>query len=412
MWAGLAAAAAFGVSHTFWLLAVRADVYTLQIALLAAATWAVLRWRASGRYRFLAAAVLAAAVALTNHVMILASALGLGWLALNVPPEATEGGRRRSALGLGATAAAGLALLGVFALRGFPLDDLWGAVLSSQPRVPTVRDAVLASAYLAYQFPVAIAFATWGAWRLGRRDRGALVGVGLLYAGNLLLVLLRRHPALTERDHFMFLLPSYLPVALLVGVGVAAAAERYVFGVAGGGRSTTAPGWSWTSPRVLLPTALAAAVLAPLVVYPLAGVAAGSAATRLAPARHLPGRDPIAFYLVPGKPGYTGARRYAETALDGLAPHAAVVADWLPYQPLRYLQQVEGRRSDVLLAQINAGDHRQVRFLLAQGGARPLYLADNTPFPYYEMPEIERCFEVAPEGVVYRLTPWPGVECG
>jgi hypothetical protein len=235
--------------------------------------------------------------------------------------------------------------------------------------------------------------------------------MGLLYAGNLLLVLLRRHPALAERDHFMFLLPSYLPVALLVGVGVAAATERYVY-AAVGGRSTTAAGWRWTSPRVLGGAVLAAAVLAPLFVHPLAAGVAGQAATRLAPARHLPERDPIAFYLVPAKPGYTGARRYAEAALDGLAPHAAVVADWLPDQPLRYLQQVEGRRPDVLLAQINAGDRRQVQFLLAQDGARPLYLADNTPFPYYEVPEIERCFEVAPQGVVYRLTRRAGVECG
>ena len=139
---------------------------------------------------------------------------------------------------------------------------------------------------------------------------------------------------------------------------------------------------------------------------PLAAALAGPLAARLAPARHLPGRDPVAFYLAPAKAGYRGARAYGETALAALEPNAAVVADWLPYQTLLYLQRVEGQRPDVALAQINAGAG-QLRFLLAHAGAHPLYLADNAPFPYYEMPEIERCFHVAQQGVVFRLTPRP-----
>jgi hypothetical protein len=113
----------------------------------------------------------------------------------------------------------------------------------------------------------------------------------------------------------------------------------------------------------------------------------------------------VAFYLVPGKGGYAGARAYGDAAMETLAPQAAVVADWLPYQTLRYLQEVEGRRPDVLLAQINAGTGAQLAFLLEQGGRRPVYLADAAPRPYYDLAEIERCFSLRPQGPVYRLEP-------
>jgi hypothetical protein len=150
---------------------------------------------------------------------------------------------------------------------------------------------------------------------------------------------------------------------------------------------------------------VAAIVAAPLALYPAAAAVAGTVATALVPVRRLPGRDPVTFYLWPGKAGYWGARRYGVAALEALAPDAAVVADWLPYQTLRYLQAVEGRRPDVLLANINAGSGDQLAFLRRHQDARPLYLADNAPPPYYDLADIERCYEVRPAGVVYRLVP-------
>jgi hypothetical protein len=85
-----------------------------------------------------------------------------------------------------------------------------------------------------------------------------------------------------------------------------------------------------------------------------------------------------------------------------------VVADWLPYQTLRYLQAVEGARQDVLLEQINAGAGAhlpQLRFLVEHQDTRPLYLPDATSYPYYEIPEIEACFTLTKLQYVYRLTP-------
>jgi hypothetical protein len=237
-----------------------------------------------------------------------------------------------------------------------------------------------------------------GARRLWRRDAPVAIAVALLYVCNVAGVLL-----VTVRDRFLFFLPSYLPVALLIGAGAAVLLEERVVSV---GLVAT---WMRSLAR---PVPLVALLLAPLAVYPLAALAGGAAAARLAPARQLPGRDPVVFYLWPGKSGYWGARGYGEGALAVMEPGAAIMADWLPYQTLRYFQTVEGRRPDVLLANENAGRGEQLRFLLEHQGQRPLYLADNSPPPYYDLAAISRCFTIQPQGVVYRLTPRPEALCG
>jgi hypothetical protein len=389
--AGLLAAGALGVSHTFWLLAVRPAVYTLSVLLVALATWATLCWRRALRPAWLAAGVVTMVMGLTNHVLAAASAPGLVALAVAVPrPQ-----RRRLLLAVAVALGLGVVALGAAVALGAPLVDLLAAGSAFRPAAPSLRELASAPAFLIYQFPLTLPLAAWGAVRLWRQDRGALVGVLLLYAGNVLLILLHHPPAgISFRDQFLFYLPSYLPVALLVGVGGAAV----VGDVTRAARRRRA--------------AVAVAVLAPLAIYPLAAAMAGAVATRLVPARSLPGRDPVAFYLLPGKGGYTGARDYGEAALQRLAPQAAVVADWLPYQTLLYLQRVEGRRPDVLLSNINAGTGEQLRFLLRHSGQRPLYLADAASRPYYDVDEIERCFSLNPEGPVFRLRPRGTAGCG
>lgn len=406
--AGMAAAGALAVSHTFWLLAVRPAVYTLQMALLAAAVWAMLRWRRTLSGAYLAIAASAVAAALLNHIMILASVPGLALLA--VPAQRTvlwniwRNPATRRQVGIAAAIALVAVMMGaVLAQRsGVPLADLALAALSYRPYLPSLRDMLLVPGYLLYQFPVAMLLAVPGVRRLWHTDRWLLAGLAALYGSNVLLMLARFHPAMYVRDQYIFYLPSYMPVAVLIGTGAA---------VSAGGIDI--PRWLrtwWHRARRLHvpPVAVMAIVLVPLAIYPVAAVVAGTLATRLAPARVLPGRDPVAFYLWPAKTGYTGARLYGIAAFEALPASAAVVADWLPYQTLRYLQTIEGYRPDVLLEQINAGNGAQLRFLLDQRGRRPLFLANDSPFPYYEMEEIRRCFQVDPAGdggVVYRLTP-------
>jgi hypothetical protein len=351
---------------------------------------------------FLLAAGVMVAAALANHAMILASIPGLAVLALAVPVAQ----RRQALIGAAAAATAAVLALLVAAVAGAPFGELLRTLRSVHPVPPGPRDLLPVPLYLLYQYPFSLLLVLPGVLVLWRRDRGALLGLLLLYAGSVALPLLIRLP-----DRFQFFLPSYVPVALIIGVGAGAIWE--VGAKKDEGQMTNL--WPPFPSFVLRPSSLrwvvAGALAAPLVVYPLAAATGSALAARLAPARTLPGRDPVAFYLWPPKTGYAGARSYGEAAFGTLAPQAIIVADWLPYQTLRYLQGVEGRRPDVELANVNAGGGAQLAYLLSQNGQRPLYLADDSPAPYYEMPEIERCFAVQREGVVYRLDR-RGTACG
>lgn len=385
--AGIAAAAALALSHTFWLLAVRPNVYTLQTALIAAALWLVVRWRVPPHRPWLpAAAAGLLGLALFNHALVLASVPGFVWLVLATPRSA----RRQLVAAVLLTVALALVSLAGAALRGLPVMGLLGAVTSYRAHFPLLRDALLLPAYLAYQFPLSLPLALIGAGWLWRRDRAVLIGLLVLYLGNALLMLTRHHPGMYVRDQFLFYLASYLPAAILIGLGAAVLAVT----------ATSRRQRPW---RIAAALGVAVLIAAPIVTYPLAARFASEVTLRLAPARHLPGRDPVSFYLLPWKTGYHGAREFGRAALTGLPRDAVVVADWLPFHTLRYLQVIEGLRTDVTIAQLNAGDGVQLHYLLDQEHGHPLYLADNSPLPYYERAAIERCFRIEPEGVLYRL---------
>ena len=406
--AGIAAAAALALSHTFWLLAVRPNVYTLQTALIAAALWIVLRWRAPPHRPWLpVAAAGLLGLALFNHALVLASVPGFVWLVLVVPRSA----RRQLVVAVLLTAALVLVALAGAALRGLPVMDLLGAMANYRAQIPLLRDALLLPVYLAYQFPLSLPLALIGAGWLWHRDRAVLIGLLGLYLGNALLMLTRHHPGMYVRDQFLFYLASYLPVALLIGIGAAVIAAMATSRQAktaqshvGHQAARSRPGtWQQRPWRIAAALGVAALIAAPVVIYPLVARFAGEVSLRLAPARHLPGRDPVSFYLLPWKTGYHGAREFGRVALTGLPRDAVVVADWLPFHTLRYLQVIDGLRTDVTIAQLNAGEGVQLRYLLDQERGRPLYLADDSPFPYYERAAIERCFRIEPDGVLYRL---------
>ena len=377
---------AFGLGHTFWLLSSRPDAYTVQTMLLAVALWGTVR-AGSTRQVWIGMAITVSAVvaALMNHVIIVTSVPGLALLGIaRVRPTARQ--VALAAVGGGSTLAA---VLAVAQGLGFPSLALVQAVISYRPYVPTVRDAILVLGYLTYQFPLTITFVAFALVPLRRLGVVVSAGIGAMYLGVVALMLFRYHPEMYVRDQYIFYLPSYLPVAVVIGLGAGWIVENPPTWVRVRGRWLTA--------------ALVAMACAPIAVYPLAAAVAGPIATRLAPSRVLPGRDPVWYYLWPPKTGYTGARDYVTAAFDALPQGAIIVADWLPYQPMRYVQAVEGGRPDVRLEMINAGDGRQMAFLRAQPPEAPLFLADVSPAPYYEIDDIRACFDIEAVGVVYRL---------
>jgi hypothetical protein len=226
-----------------------------------------------------------------------------------------------------------------------------------------------------YQFPLLLPLAAPGFLDLRRRDRE--LSVGFLAIGLLTAAFAATHGIL---ESYVFYLPCFALISLCIGLGSDALPGN-------GGRM-----------RCL---ALAAAIALQVLLYRATPVVLERLAPTLIYARDLPNRPANQFFLWPPKRGYTGARAFAEDALQWMPHDAVIMADWTPFAPLRYLQDVEGFRPDVLLV---ASDAAGLQALREHAGKRPAFLANNDP-RYYPLSEIEEWFVVEPVGHVYQLHP-------
>lgn len=196
-------------------------------------------------------------------------------------------------------------------------------------------------------------------------------------------------------DRYVFLLPGYMALALFAGAGWEALALRV---------SSAQPVWIDISSSFARRNALAITLFLLLAVptsaYALAPRLLNALNLNPLDVRTLPGREPNEFFLWPGKEGYFGARLYGEQALRALPSEAILIGDHTPIETLRYLQQVEGVRRDVRLIQIGPGE--DLRLMIGKlPNAAPIFLADDDP-GYYNLDSLPQVSLVA-HGPVFRL---------
>lgn len=375
--AGFLGAGALAVSHTYWLHAVRAEVYSLHTFFLAAVVWLALRWADEpDRLGFLGGGAFLAGLSLANHLLMLTTLPALVWLLWHgaTPPRWRAWVLAGAAFFLGAVpylvtrspATAGIGSQGLALAMGlFPLSP---------------RDVALWVGFLGYQFPLSLALAPVGLAWLWRRSWRTAVFLVLAYLGSAGFAMSFQVP-----DQYAFYLPSYLVVALLIGAGLAAVLSWR-------------PGLGRCRRLIML---CALVIMVPVVVYRVTPMVLNRLEINPLSVRALPYRDTNTFFLWPSKRGYLGARRFAEEVLSTLPPNAVLLADWSPLEALEYLQAVEGRRTDVTLIQIYAGHGQQVAFLLEQSETRPVFIAGTER--YYDMTDLRRHFDVIPFGPIYRL---------
>lgn len=124
--------------------------------------------------------------------------------------------------------------------------------------------------------------------------------------------------------------------------------------------------------------------------------------------RSLPYRNNISFYFFPNKRNEYGARKYAEEVLQYVKTNSIILADFTPGIVLRYLQAVEGMRKDVTVESLD-------RYLFMKDKSREMildfidnnikthviYLADNESF--YEIKYLMKKYNVVREGILYRV---------
>ena len=402
------AVVSLAIGHTFWMHAVRAEVYTLFTLFVALHFWLWARWKMTEATpagdRFGSAWPLYAGMALFGATLLahqMALFLLPGWLILIWT--------KRRRLRRGEVAGAALALLlglvpflaviqvqiVAVAAVGLP-EAIWlyfthaGADFSrslfdvSAGALPSDLLVVVALTVLQFCGP-ALLLILWGLLARGRARLPAP------WASLLVLIIVDFLFAATYRvnDRYVFLLPGYLALSLFAGAGWQAARA-----------ALASRGWALANFRHYLMVCLFLLIGMPIAVYyavPRMMVALDQNPLQV---RTLPGREPNEFFLWPGKRGYVGALHYGEETLATLPAGAMLVADHTPVQTLKYLQEVVGLRQDVRLVAIQAGNDL-APLLSSLPPGTPIFLADSNP-DYYNLRSLPEA-TLANIGPIFRL---------
>ena len=131
-------------------------------------------------------------------------------------------------------------------------------------------------------------------------------------------------------DRYVFFVPFYLLFCLFIGAGAQIL-------------------WESVQQKRLGFLALAF-TFTPLVAYTLIPRAAQDAQVRLGTRADVPYRNDFTYFLQPWKTGYHGAERFAREALAISEPNSLICADMTTVSPLILMQQYEGVRPDVKIA--------------------------------------------------------------
>jgi hypothetical protein len=375
--AGFVAGLALGVSHAFWLHAVRAEVYTLHLFLFLTGLWALLRW--SNHTREWAWLVLAGAAwfaGATNHLLTLLALPGGLWI---VATRSRSSLPKRTLVWTLAGIVAGALILNLL----FPtlvrdlIPESLRYVAASFAVAP--RRLILDAVLLAYQFPFSGLLIVPGA--LWLRRKRAIASAGFVVTAFPIVCFAATFQV---PDSYVFYLPLYALLAVLSGVGILPILSRI------------------SRHHVILFAGAAIALQVGL--YRFTPTILDRVAPNVLGARDLPGRPATEFFLWPSKRGDEGSRRFADATLGTLPAHSVLAADWTLYTPLSYLQKVEGRRHDVTLLEMSS---TTTTVLIDNRHSRPIFLADDY-VPYYSLHELGQFFELQPAGLAYRLTPRDG----
>lgn len=385
-----------GLSHTFWMHSVIAEVYSLYALGLLIELWLLSRFFACRRPPWLIWAMLVCGVNLSNHMLAL----------LHVPAYAgvcVWAVRTRIVSFKHVFAGVGLFVIGTLPYTWLSLADLWnGEPLLKTLRLATVgppryerlvlgasfrldQQTIRTLSFFCLNFPTPLALLApigmWRAWK-DRRLRGfAAVGLAVFIVT---FVFAFRY---LVPDQFVFFTPCYVLFALFAGLAIPQTVGA-------------------SRPKAALCIALS---LLSIPAYEIAPIAMQRFEISIGGARDLPLRDTYRYFIRPRKDGETGTARFAESALKQAAPDGLLMADGTIKYALAYVRDIQGKHRGVTLVHSPYAPVQEPTVPYTRQGAaefiaaRTAYICDITPGanPKWILEE----FDLVPSGTVFRLEP-------
>ncbi|MBI2908365.1 MAG: DUF2723 domain-containing protein [Chloroflexi bacterium] len=305
------AALAMAFSPVFWSQATIAEVYTLNASFVAGICYLVVRWRRDGPFWLLTVATFLLGVGVGNHPTLLLIAPGALFLLL----------RRRAAIGWGTLASMVASFLlgaSVYVLLPLRADDVPSLTWDDPTSLQGFLNTVFAAPYRRYFLTLPLQYLPQRVSALAALLGGqfswlglaiGLIGAGVLWQRERNLTAFTLSPfALTAVyatlyntvDSYLYLIPGFLIMAVWLGVGAMAAAERLEAAWRGAGSEKR-------EARVRRPL--------PASRFPLLLLLA------------IPGLSLVTNYATLDLSGDTAARDYAAEVFQLVEPGAIVIAD-------------------------------------------------------------------------------------
>jgi hypothetical protein len=339
LWLGRIGPAVIGavtlaVSWTFWQSSVTTEIYTLYTALLFAELVVLLQFFRTSRVGYLYLLGFLNGLAISNHMLAL---FGLACYGLFVVILSVQRKIRLSNLGviillwvLGAGIYEYLIIKNIV-LTGDVVGTLSSAVFGTSWQKAVLNTSVSAKTVFENLIFIALNFPTPNFILF-------FIGIRVLWKAapsrsfaNILTALLVLYFLFAFRytvpDRYIFFIPFYGLVSVLIAVGANVLFERF--------------NRKWIFVLMLVFTLL------PMSVYFFTPTLARANYKALAQRRQLPYRDAYKYFLQPWKRGYHGTERFVDEALTSVEQNAIIYADTTTVYPLLYAQQVLGRRKDV-----------------------------------------------------------------
>ena len=387
-------AMALALSHTFWQHAAMPEVYNLSMALLLLELVILFQYAKTDKPRWLYGLAFVNGLAIANHMF--ASIPLACYLVLVVMLML-----RRRITGRQILAMAFLWILGAGPYEYLIIkniaasQDCWRTMSSAAFGVSykdNVLNVSLSSRIIKENFMwIALNFPTPNVFL-------AFVGISSVYAGcrrrwfgNVILALLVLFLLFAFRytvvDRYVFFIPFYCMVSILIGVGAARVLSRRRNKIIG------------RAMIVLCLLTIPAYIAAPAVAKRL------KVMTR---PRTITYRNDYTYFLRPWKTGDRGAEQFAVEVFNLVEPNAAILADPTTSPPLLYLQEVRAQRPDVTVFSLIGDtvgapqlDEQTIDKLLAE---RAVYVV--SPMKGY-CPDflLEGRFTFQQAGHIWRVTP-------
>jgi hypothetical protein len=338
IWPGVLAAGTFGMAHSVWFLAVQAQTYSMANAAISGGLLLFLGYLVTGKPAPLVWMGLVFGLGISTHnTSQIAFAVVFVWLLVRL----MRGQLQITAMaGIVIAWFIGAGLLWVvvareYARTGDPGGTLlsalwgkWGNAVFNVGKLPLLLKR--SGMFFALNFPTPLVLpAILGLVESFRKSEFRRLGWFLLTMTVLYALFAVRYNV-PNQNHFF--LPTYMMVSLYIGLGFAAIAGRHR--------------WLWMIVTAVLLAAIGAT-------YPILSEVAEARQFNLGTRRHIPYRDEYRYYLIPWQQDQTGPRRLATELFEKLPANAIVFSDTTVIPCLLYVQQIEGKRADLLLVGID-----------------------------------------------------------